>query len=91
MLAKLRAISKADRKIIGEAMNAVVPEERDIHGSIGIGYGETLVIGDEDLLTPAAHDALPPGRYACVPASFTVGGRELQCHRFERCLHPRTA
>ncbi len=32
-----------------EAINAVVPEERDIHGSIGIGYGDTLVIGDEDL------------------------------------------
>jgi len=32
-----------------EAMNAVVPDERDIYGSIGIGFGATLVIGDEDL------------------------------------------
>lgn len=32
-----------------EAMNSVVPEERDIYGSIGIGFGDTLVIGDEDL------------------------------------------
>jgi class 3 adenylate cyclase len=32
-----------------EAMNAVVPDERDIHGGIGIGFGDTLVIGDEDL------------------------------------------
>ena len=32
-----------------EAMNAVVPDERDIYGSIGIGFGDTLVIGDEDL------------------------------------------
>jgi adenylate cyclase len=31
------------------AVNSVVPSDRDIHGSIGIGYGETLVIGDEDL------------------------------------------
>jgi class 3 adenylate cyclase len=32
-----------------DAMNAVVPDERDIYGSIGIGFGDTLVIGDEDL------------------------------------------
>lgn len=32
-----------------DAMNAILPDERDIYGSIGIGYGETLVIGDEDL------------------------------------------
>lgn len=32
-----------------DAMNAVLPDERDIYGSIGIGYGETLLIGDEDL------------------------------------------
>ena len=32
-----------------EAINSVVPDDRDIYGSIGIGYGDTLVIGDEDL------------------------------------------
>lgn len=32
-----------------EAMNAVVPDERDIYGSVGIGYGETLVIAESDL------------------------------------------
>lgn len=32
-----------------EAINAVVPENRDIRGSIGIGYGETLVIDEADL------------------------------------------
>jgi class 3 adenylate cyclase len=32
-----------------QAVNSVVPSDRDIHGSIGIGYGETLVVGDEDL------------------------------------------
>ena len=32
-----------------EAINTVVPPQRDIYGSIGIGYGDTLVIGDEDL------------------------------------------
>ena len=32
-----------------EAVNTVLPDERDIYGCIGIGYGDTLVIGDEDL------------------------------------------
>ncbi|HWP44632.1 MAG TPA: adenylate/guanylate cyclase domain-containing protein [Blastocatellia bacterium] len=35
-----------------DAINSVVPDERDIYGSIGIGYGDTLVIGDEDLFGP---------------------------------------
>jgi adenylate cyclase len=32
-----------------EAVNTVVPPERDIYGCIGIGYGNTLVIGDNDM------------------------------------------
>jgi adenylate cyclase len=32
-----------------DAINSVVPTERDIFGSIGIGYGETLIIGGEDM------------------------------------------
>jgi class 3 adenylate cyclase len=32
-----------------DAINSVVPDERDIYGSIGIGYGELLIIGEEDL------------------------------------------
>lgn len=31
------------------AINSVVPTERDIFGSIGIGYGETLIIDDKDM------------------------------------------
>ena len=31
------------------AMNAVRPDERDIFGSIGIGFGNTLIIDDHDL------------------------------------------
>ena len=94
-----------------EAMNAVVPNGRDIFGSIGIGYGEVLVIGDanlfgpemnaacklgedlaarmEILLTPAAHAALPPERYACTPDSFMISGQELHCYRFQKCLYAR--
>lgn len=95
-----------------EAMNAVVADEREIRGSIGIGYGDTLIIGDEDLfgnemnaacklgedlaalhdilLTRAAHAALPADRYACTPDSFMVSGMKLECHRFDKCLYPRT-
>ena len=32
-----------------EAINGVVPDDRDIFGSVGIGYGPTLVVGEEDL------------------------------------------
>lgn len=32
-----------------DAVNTVVPTNRDIYGSIGIGYGPSLIIGDEDL------------------------------------------
>jgi class 3 adenylate cyclase len=32
-----------------EAVNSVVPDERDIYGSVGIGYGDVLVIGEEDI------------------------------------------
>jgi adenylate cyclase len=32
-----------------EAVNAVVPVDRDLFGSIGIGYGDTLLVGDDDM------------------------------------------
>ena len=32
-----------------DAVNKLLPPERHLFGSIGIGYGDTLVIGDEDL------------------------------------------
>lgn len=32
-----------------EAINTVVPIDRDIYGSIGIGYGETLLIDERDM------------------------------------------
>ena len=30
------------------AINSVVPDDRDVRGSIGIGYGDLLVVGDPD-------------------------------------------
>lgn len=32
-----------------DAVNAVVPDSRDLFGSVGIGYGDTLVIGEDDM------------------------------------------
>jgi adenylate cyclase len=91
-----------------DAVNTVVPAERDIYGSIGIGYGETLVIGGRDLfgsemnlasklgedfaskgeilLTPAAFEALPAGRYAFSPAPFTIGEIRVDCYRYQRSV-----
>jgi adenylate cyclase len=32
-----------------EAVNTVVPDERDLHGCIGIGFGETILVGHTDM------------------------------------------
>ncbi|HKA17438.1 MAG TPA: adenylate/guanylate cyclase domain-containing protein [Blastocatellia bacterium] len=89
-----------------DAVNSVVPLNRDIYGSIGIGYGPSLIIGDEDLfgcevnfacklgedlavkgeilLTSSAHEALPRGRYVCVPVTYEVSEMKIDCYRYER-------
>ena len=94
-----------------DAVNSVVPPDRDIYGSIGIGYGETLVIDDKDifgsevniacklgedlackgeiLLTSSAYNALPAGRYICVPAAFEISEMRIECYRYERSMFPR--
>src|SRR4051812_29271177 len=94
-----------------DAINTVVPEERDIRGSIGIGFGDTLIIDEADLfgcemnlasklgedcagpmeilLTPAAHAALPPGRYNCAPRPFQIGGLQVDAQQFVRCCYAR--
>jgi adenylate cyclase len=64
-----------------DAVNSVVPPERDIYGSIGIGYGETLVIDEEDIFGSEVNIAcklgedlagkseilLTPAAYAALP------------------------
>jgi adenylate cyclase len=91
-----------------DAVNSVVPPERDIYGSIGIGFGETLIVSGRDmfgsemnlacklgedlagkkeiLLTKAAFEALPRGRYECVPVSFSISELEIKAYRFEHLL-----
>jgi class 3 adenylate cyclase len=88
-----------------DVINRAVPPQRGIRGSIGIGYGDTLVIDDADLfgeemnyacklgedlagpreilLTRAAHEALPPGRYLCRPVRFTISDVVLDAYRFQ--------
>lgn len=94
-----------------DAINSVVELDRDIYGSIGIGFGETLVIDDRDLfgsevniacklgedcaskseilLTAAAYERLPAGRYIFSPASFTISELKVDCYRYERSLFGR--
>ena len=81
------------------AVNSVVPDDRDLYASFGIGYGDILVIDDHDmfgsevnaacklgedlaeryeiLLTPAAYEALPDGRYLFEPKHFSISGVKL--------------
>lgn len=73
-----------------EAMNAVLPNERDIYGSIGIGYGDSLIIGEEDLFGAEVNLAsklgedcatrmqilLTPDAKAALPAGRYVFGTE---------------
>lgn len=88
-----------------EAINGVVPECRDLFGSVGIGYGDTLVIGDDDLfgsqmnlasklgedlaerseilLTAAAYDAIPPGRFVFSTRSYTTSGVTIDCYALD--------
>lgn len=65
-----------------DAVNSVVPPERDIYGSIGIGYGETLIIDDKDIfgsqvniacklgedLAEKSEILLTPAAYDALPA-----------------------
>ena len=39
------------------AVNSVLPDDRDVHGSIGIGFGDVLVIGHEDVYGDEMNDA----------------------------------
>ena len=69
-----------------DAVNRVVTVDRQIHGSIGIGYGETLIIGNEDLfsaemnlacklgedIAERAEILITPAAFAALPAGRYV-------------------
>ena len=48
------------------AVNTVLPDERDIYGAIGIGYGETLVVGEDDCFGPEMNVASKLGEDIAV-------------------------
>jgi class 3 adenylate cyclase len=94
-----------------DAINVAVAQDRDLYGSIGIGFGDTLVIGESDLfgnemnlasklgedlaerseilLTAAAFEALPAGKYELSTRSYEISQMQMPAYRFERSLHPR--
>lgn len=53
-----------------QAMNAVLPAERALNMSAGIGYGPTLVIANEDLFGPEMN-------FACKLGEDIAGGGEI--------------
>lgn len=55
-----------------EAMNTVLPDERDIYGCIGIGYGDTLVIGDDDLFGAEVNAACKLGEDCAAPTEILL-------------------
>ncbi len=85
-----------------EAVNSVVPDHRDIYGCIGIGYGNTLVIGDEDLfgtemnlasklgedLAQRLEILLTPSAYEALPAERYACQRvEFSISGIELCCY----
>ncbi|MBL1173939.1 adenylate/guanylate cyclase domain-containing protein [Pantanalinema sp. GBBB05] len=60
------------------AVNSGLPEDHDLHAGIGIGYGTTLVIGDEDLYgsemnlaSKLGEDLARSGEILLTEAAFT--------------------
>jgi len=66
------------------AMNTVLPNERDIYGSIGIGYGETLVIGDEDLFGAEMNVACKLGEDCAGKSEILLTHAAWQALPFDR-------
>ena len=70
----------------------LVIDDKDIFGSevnIACKLGEDLACKGEILLTSSAYNALPAGRYICVPAAFEISEMRIECYRYERSLFPR--
>jgi len=75
-----------------EAVNGVVAAERAIHGSIGIGFGPTLVIGGEDLFGCEMNLASKLGEDLAGPSEILVSAAALadlppDAYRFEPVRH----
>jgi adenylate cyclase len=55
-----------------DAVNSVVPPNRDIFGSIGIGYGATLVIGERDVFGSEVNIASKLGEDLAVQSEILL-------------------
>ena len=69
----------------------MVVADEDLFGAemnLASKLGEDLACAHEILLTPSAHDALPPGRYRCSPVEVSISGLDVLCYRFHEVIHP---
>jgi adenylate cyclase len=73
------------------AANSFLPEDWDLHASLGIGYGEVLVIGDEDLYgnemnlaSKLGEDVAGSGETFLTEAAYARVARASPAGRFER-------
>lgn len=65
---------------------------KDLYGhemNLACKLGEDIAGPGEVLLTPAACDALAPGRYLLAPVPVHIGGGALTAMRCSACLHAR--
>jgi adenylate cyclase len=53
-----------------DAVNTVVPDERDLHGCVGIGFGETILVGRSDIFGAEVN-------LACKLGEDLAGCREI--------------
>lgn len=75
-----------------KAVNSGLPEDQDLHAGVGIGYGKTLVIGDEDLYgsemnlaSKLGEDLARSGEILVTEAAFAkvdAASRDWECLRF---------
>jgi|SRR3954470_24721902 adenylate cyclase len=68
--------------VVLAAQNAVLPRDWDVHVSIGIGYGELLMVGDDDLYgcelnlaSKLGEDVAGPGEVLLTAAARARAGR----------------
>ena len=76
------------------AANTMLPEEMDMHGKFGIGYGETLIIEDQDLFgsevnlaSKLGEDLAKRGEILLTEAAYTeVEAEGLECEELSMTI-----
>ena len=76
-----------------KAINGVTPSESDIYGCIGIGYGPTLLIGDDDLFGCEVNTASKLGEDLAGSSEIILSAAAFedalppQLYRFEPAIY----